>query len=181
VIYRFDSAGKMVSNDPPSASTAPGAGPRHLAFLGERFVYVNNEMASTVTAYTYDPNSGAMKELQTLSTLPDDFDKSKNSTAEIAVHPSGKFVYVSNRGHDSVAIFKVDPKTGKLTAAGHESTGGKTPRNFGIEPGGRFLLAANQNSGTVVVFRIDAETGDLTPTGATAAVPSPVCVTFVAK
>lgn len=178
--YDFEPGGALKPANPPSAPAAPGAGPRHLAFGGSgRFVYVNNEMASTVTAYSYDPSTGAMKDLQTLSTLPDNFDKSKNSTAEIAVHPTGKFVYVSNRGHDSIAGFNVDEKTGKLTASGHQSTGGKTPRSFGIDPSGRFLLAANQNSDTVVVFRIDPKSGALTPTGATASVPSPVCVVFV--
>jgi len=119
--------------------------------------------------------------VQTLSTLPEGYDGSKNSTAEIAVHPSGKFVYVSNRGHDSVAVFKVDPRSGQLSAAGHQSTQGKTPRGFAVAPGGRFLLAANQNSDTVVVFRIDENNGALTPTGTTASVPSPVCVTFLAR
>ena len=180
LVYQFDASKGLVANDPPAASTAPGAGPRHVAFgRGGKHVYVNGEMTSTVIAFTYDAKSGAMKEIQTLSTLPDGFDKSKNSTAEIAVHPSGKFVYVSNRGHDSIAIFKVDQKTGKLTAAGHQSTQGKTPRNFGIDPTGRFLLAANQGSDTVVVFAIDQQTGALSPTGTVANVPTPVCVTFL--
>ena len=119
--------------------------------------------------------------MQTLSTLPPGYEGKGNSTAEIAVHPSGKFVYVSNRGHDSIAIFRVDQKTGRLTADGHESTGGKTPRNFAIAPGGRFLLAANQNSDSVVVLSVDPKTGDLTPTGTTVNVPTPVCVTFLTR
>jgi 6-phosphogluconolactonase len=180
LVYQFDASKGLVPNDPPAATTAPGAGPRHVAFGRDgKHVYVNGEMTSTVSTFTYDPATAAMKEIQTLSTLPGDFDKSKNSTAEIAVHPSGKFVYVSNRGHDSIAIFKVDEKSGKLTAAGHQGTQGKTPRNFGIDPTGQFLLAANQSTDTVVVFTIDPQTGALTPTGTVANVPTPVCVTFV--
>jgi 6-phosphogluconolactonase len=182
LIYEFQSGpAPKLFEVPHERSTPPGGGPRHLALLGERFVYVNNELTSTVSVFSYEPSTGAMAEIQTLSTLPEGYNKPGNSTAEIAVLPSGKFVYVSNRGHDSIAIFKVDQKTGKLTAAGHQSTGGKTPRNFGIEPGGRFLLAANQGSGNVVVFRIDQQTGALTPTGATAAVPTPVCVVFLPR
>ena len=180
LIYDFECGrNRRLGHDPHEKSTNPGGGPRHLAFSpGGRFVYVNNELTSTVTAFTYNDATGALKEIHTVPTLPAEFDGSRNSTAEIAVHPSGKFVYVSNRGHDSIAIFKVDEASGKLTPAGHESTQGKTPRNFGIDPSGRFLLAANQNSDTVVVFRIDEKTGDLTPTGAKASVPTPVCVTF---
>ena len=170
--------GTLAPANPPSVATAPGAGPRHLAFSpGGRFVYVNNELTSSVTAYSC--GKGGVKEMQTLSTLPEGYEGKGNSTAEIAVHPTGKFVYVSNRGHDSIAIFRADEKTGQLTAAGHESTGGKTPRNFAIAPGGKYLLAANQNSDSVVVFSIDQETGDLTPTGTTVLVPTPVCVVFV--
>lgn len=181
LVYRFDKTGRLTPNDPPSGAATPGAGPRHLAFGRETIVYVNNEMASTVTTYDYDTHTGALESIQTLSTLPAGFDGKNNSTAEIAVHPTEKFVYVSNRGHDSIAIFRVDPETGKLTAAGHESTGGKTPRNFAIAPGGKYLLAANQGSDSVVVFAIDQRTGDLTPTGTTVKVPAPVCVTFVAR
>ena len=182
LVSRFDAArGKLAPHDPPSASVAGGAGPRHFAFSpDERFAYVNNEMAMTVTAFRYDRGRGTLRELQTLSTLPEAAAASTgNSTAEVRVHPSGKFVYVSNRGHDSIAIFRVDPQTGKLAAAGHQPTGGKTPRSFSIDPTGRYLLAANQNSDTVVVFRIDPATGQLAPTGTPVAVPTPVCVEFV--
>ena len=179
LVYEFDRESGFRPAIPASASVSPGGGPRHTAFGRHDVVYVNNEMTSTVTAFSHDPKTGAMREIQTVTTLPPDTDKSKNSTAEIAVHPSGKFVYVSNRGHNSVAIFKVDSDTGKLTAAGHQSTQGKTPRNFAIAPGGQFLLAANQGTDNVVVFRIDQETGALAPTGATATVPTPVCITFV--
>jgi 6-phosphogluconolactonase len=183
MIYRLDASNATLTpNDPPSGAAARGSGPRHLALgRGGNFLYVNNEMKSTVTTYSYDRARGALTSLQTLSTLPEGYDGSKNSTAEIAVHPSGKFVYVSNRGHDSIAVFKVDSRSGQLSAAGHQSTQGKTPRGFAVAPGGRFLLAANQNSDTVVVFRIDENNGALTPTGTTASVPSPVCVTFLAR
>ncbi len=180
LLYRFDSAkGSLAANVPPSASVAPGAGPRHLAFHPNgRFVYVINEMGSTVTAFAYDAGRGALAEVQTLSTLPAGFD-GRNSTAEIQVHPSGRFVYGSNRGHDSIAIFAASSETGKLQPLGHQSTLGKWPRNFGIDPTGAYLLVANRNSGNVVVFRIDRKTGGLSPAGAVADVPMPVCVKFM--
>ena len=181
LVYRFDpKVGKLTPNNPPAAALTPGAGPRHLAFSPDgRYAYVNNEMALTVTAFAYDAGNGALNELQTLSTVPQGTGRGGNSTAEVRVHPSGKFVYVSNRGPDSIAIFKVDPQTGKLTAAGHQATQGKTPRSFSIDPTGKFLLAANQSTDTVVVFRIDPESGALAPTGMTVPVPTPVCVEFV--
>jgi 6-phosphogluconolactonase len=180
LIYRFDPVkGTLSANDPPSVSVKPGAGPRHFAFHPRgHFAYVINEMQSTVTAFSYDASSGALTELQTISTLPENF-KGENSTAEVQVLPSGKFLYGSNRGHDSIAIFSIDPAKGTLRLVGHQSTQGKTPRNFGIDPSGRYLLAANQDSGSVVVFRIDPQTGRLSPTGQVVEVPSPVCVKFV--
>jgi 6-phosphogluconolactonase len=180
LVYRFDAEqGTLTAHDPASASVAPGAGPRHFAFHpGGRHAYVINELNSTVTAFGYDPERGTLDELQTLTTLPEGF-SGNNSTAEVQVHPSGKFLYGSNRGHDSLAIYRIDAATGKLTPAGHRATGGKTPRNFGIAPSGKFLLAANQNSNSLHVFRIDAETGDLQPTGHVIEVPSPVCVKFL--
>jgi 6-phosphogluconolactonase len=139
---------------------------------------VNNELDSTVTAFAYNTDDGKLESLQTLSTLPNDFQGS-NSTAEVQVHPSGKFVYVSNRGHDSLAIFAVDQATGELTAAGHQPSGGKTPRNFGIHPSGKFILSANQQTGNVVVLKVNMETGKLEPTGTEVQVPQPVCVKFL--
>jgi 6-phosphogluconolactonase len=179
LIYRFDaSQGTLTANDPPSASVAAGSGPRHFAFHPSgRFAYVINEMTSTLTAFAYDAAQGKLSEIHTLSTLPRE--TPGNSTAEVQVHPSGKFVYGSNRGHNSLAIFKVDAGSGKLTAAGHQSTGGKTPRNFGIDPTGRYILAANQASNNVVVLRVNQETGALTPTGAEVKVGAPVCVKFL--
>ncbi len=181
LIYEFDySAGTLTPNDPAFAQVAPGSGPRHFAFHPSgKYAYVINEIARTVTAFSYDAKRGALETLQTITTVPDGV--TGGSTAEVEVHPSGKFLYGSNRGHDSIAIFKIDTETGKLTAAGHPSTQGKTPRSFGIDPTGRYLLAANQGTNTVVVFRIDQETGELKPTGTTIEVPSPVCVKFLAR
>jgi 6-phosphogluconolactonase len=181
LIYRFDGAnGKLMPNDPPSVSVAPGAGPRHFAFHPTgKFAWVINEIANSVTGFAYDSSGGVLKELQTIGTLPADF-KGTSHTAEVVVHPSGKFLYGSNRGHDSLAIFAIDAATGKLTAAGHQSTRGKTPRNFAIDPGGRWLLAENQGSGTIVIFAVDSATGELRPTGHQLEVPSPVCVRFAA-
>ena len=180
LVYRFDAAkGTLTPNNPPSASLAPGSGPRHFAFHPSgHYAYVINEINCTVTAFAYDGDRGALKELQTVSTLPGDFQQGY-STAEVQVHPSGKFLYGSNRGHDSIAIFAIDPATGRLTSAGHQPTGGKTPRNFGIDPTGSYLLAANQDSDTIVVFRIDPQSGQLTPTGSKVDVPMPVCVKFL--
>ncbi len=180
-VYRFDpAAGKLVPNDPPAASVAPGAGPRHFAFHPNgRFAYVINEMGMTITAFAYNAERGALKEIQTVPTLPAGREITPaDSTAEVQVHPSGRFVYGSNRGHNSIAIYAVDPETGKLTPIGNESTQGKNPRNFGIDPTGTWLLAANQDSANVVVFRIDPATGKLSANGVKAEVPFPVCVKF---
>jgi len=180
LIYRFDPAkGSLAPNDPVSVSVAPGSGPRHFAFHPSgRWAYVINEINSTVTALSYDAKTGTLRALQTVSTLPEGF-AGNNSTAEVQVSPDGKFVYGSNRGDDSLAIFAIDPDTGLLSALGRQSTQGKTPRGFGIDPAGRFLLAANQDSDSVVVFRIDPETGKLQPTGQVEEVPKPVCVQFM--
>lgn len=159
----------------------PGSGPRHFTFHPNgRFAYVTNEMASTVDALTWNAAAGELKGIQTISTLPPDF-KGENTTAEIQVHPSGKFLYDSNRGADSIAVFTIDRRKGTLTAVGHTSTQGQTPRNFGIDPTGSFLIAANQKSDNIVVFRIDKRTGKLTPSGQTLEVGSPVCVKFVPR
>jgi len=177
--YRLDaSKGGLAPNDPPFVKMAAGAGPRHLAFRPDgKFVYVLNEMQSTVTAFAYNAAQGSMKDLQTLSTLPEGH-TARNSTAEIFVHPKAKFLYTSNRGHDSIAIFRIDPKKGTLTAAERVPTQGKAPRNFAIDPSGAYLLAANQDSGNVVVFRIDQKTGGLTPAGSTLEIPFPVSLVF---
>lgn len=180
MVYRYDEdRGTLTPNDPPFASLAPGSGPRHLTFRPDgRFVYVINELLSTVTVFSFDPSRGALKELQTVSTLPEGF-QGQNTTAEIQVTPDGRFLYGSNRGHDSLAIFSIDAASGTLTLVGHQPTQGKTPRNFCIDPSGKWLLAANQGSDSVVVFRIDAGSGRLEPVGTSASVPKPVCIKFL--
>ncbi len=180
LVYRFDRGqGKLIPNDPPSTSTTPGAGPRHLAFHPSgRYAFVVNEIASTLSSFAYDAERGILREVQTLSTLPADFAE-RNSCADVHVHPNGRFVYGSNRGHDSIAIFAIDEATGGISPVGHASTAGRTPRNFAIDPTGTFLLAANQNSSSVVTYRIDGATGRLTPAGPIAEVPTPVCLKIV--
>jgi 6-phosphogluconolactonase len=180
LVYRFDVArGSLAANRPPFAKLHPGAGPRHFDFSPNgKFVYVISEMGNTVTAFSYDAAQGVLRELQTISTLPRDF-KGENTTAEVQVHPSGKFLYGSNRGHDSIAVFAIDARTGTLTPSEHVLTQGRTPRNFAIDPTGSYLFAANQDSNNIVVFGIDSQTGHLTPTGQVLEAPSPVCVTFV--
>jgi 6-phosphogluconolactonase len=182
IVYRFDAGkGTLTPNEPPSASVAPGSGPRHFAFHPSgRFAYVISEMACTVTAFACDPKQGTLTELQAISTLPaGESVKRGYSTAELYAHPSGKFLYGSNRGHDTIVSYAIDPTTGKLTLIEHTSTQGKIPRSFGIDPTGKWLLAGNQDSDTVVVFSIDAKTGHLTPTGQTIEVGAPVSFAFV--
>ena len=181
LVYKFDAANSsLVANDPPSAAVAPGSGPRHLAFHpGGRYAYVINEMKCTMTAFSYDSGRGELKELQTVSTLPDgEAVKPNYSTAEVEAHPNGKFLYGSNRGHNSIVVFAIEEKTGRITRVENASTRGRTPRSFGIDPAGKYLLAANQDTDSVVVFRIDPSTGGLTPTGQTIEVGAPVCVIF---
>jgi 6-phosphogluconolactonase len=182
MVYKFDPANSsLVANDPPSAAVASGSGPRHLAFhTGGRYVYVINEMKCTMTAFSYDPERGELKEVQNLSTLPEGETVQPNySTAEVEAHPSGRFLYGSNRGHHSIVVFGIDEKTGRLTSIENASTQGKTPRSFGIDPTGNYLLAANQDSDSIVVFRIDQKTGRLTSAGTSIEVGKPVCVVFV--
>jgi 6-phosphogluconolactonase len=181
LIYPFDAAKGTMDTIPQVVRTAPGAGPRHLVFSpDDRFLYVINEMQSSVVAYSYNESTGRLHELQTISTLPKSF-SGDNTAAEIELHPSGKFLYASNRGDDnSIAVFAIDSRTGILTHVENEPTGGKTPRNFAIDPTGSWLLAANEDSNDIVVFRIDQKNGRLNSTGDVAQVPSPTCVTFVA-
>jgi hypothetical protein len=180
MIFKFDPAnGSLVANDPPSAPLKSGSGPRHIAFHpNRRFAYVISEMASTLTAFTYDPDRGILTEIEDHPLLPKGF-KKQSWAAEVAVHPSGKFVYASNRGDDSIVVFRCDPATGRLTFIQRESTYGKTPRNFDIDPTGAYLLAANQDSGTIIVFRID-KTGRLSATGNKAEADTPMCVKCLA-
>jgi len=181
-IYKYDgAAGALVPNDPPAGVTAPGAGPRHFCFHPNgKFAYVINEMLCTVTAFAYDAEKGSLAEIQTVPTLPADF-TGPNTTAEVQLTPDGKHLYGSNRGHNSLAVFAVDAATGKLTAAGHVLSGGKTPRNFGIDPTGRWLLAAHQDSDSIVVFKIDPQSGKPEPTGQTLTVGKPVCVKMIPR
>lgn len=178
--YRFDAAaGTLTPNEPAAVVLAAKAGPRHLAWHPSgRFAYVINELNSTMTALAFDADKGTLREINTLSTLPEGF-AGTSDCAEVQVHPSGKFLYGSNRGHDSIAIFAIDERTGQIKPLGHEPTQGKVPRNFGIDPTGQYLLAANQDSNSIVVFRIDAKTGLLRATGQKVEVPAPVCVKFL--
>ena len=182
LIYRFEaSKGSLTPNNPPFAKVEPGAGPRHVAFHPNgRFAYVVDELGSTINGFSFDPKKGEFHPLQTVSTLPAGF-KGSNDTAEIHVHPNGKFLFASNRGHDSIVVFAIDQKTGSLKLVEHFSTQGKTPRNFEIDPTGTRLFVANQDSGTIVIFQIDPATGRLTPTGQVLQVPSPVALRFVAN
>lgn len=164
--------------DSPWASVAPGAGPRHLAFHpGGRVAYCINEMGSTITVFDYDARHGRLTEKQTLPTLPSVY-KGQSTSAEIQVHPSGRFVYASNRGHDSIAVFKADARTGKLTFLDCEPTQGKTPRHFALAPGGKWLIVENQDSNNIVVFAVDSRTGKLTRTGQVIEVGAPVCLVW---
>jgi 6-phosphogluconolactonase len=178
--YRLDPASaKLTDASPPFATVAPGSGPRHLVFSGDgKFVYVINEIIGTITVFSYDAATAAMTEVQTISSLPKDF-TTMNTSAEIALHPSGKFLYASNRGHDSIALFSVDQKTGMLTFVEYQSVLGKKPRHFTLDPSGRWLIAENQDSDSVVVFSVDADTGKLKPTGQTLSMGAPVCAVFV--
>jgi 6-phosphogluconolactonase len=181
LIYKFDEANGTLANPDAkqqevfSATLPPGSGPRHLAFSRDgNFMYVLGELQSTVTVFANDARE-KYRAVQTIATLPQDF-SGRNDAAEIAIHPNGKFLYASNRGHDTIALFHIDPGTGKLTAAGDFSVAGKEPRNFVIDPTGAFVLAADQLSDKIVTFRIDQKTGALTLTGDSVEVPSPVCI-----
>jgi 6-phosphogluconolactonase len=180
LISRFDAkTGKLTPDDPSYARVNPGSGPRHFVFSpNSRFVYVISEIGSTVTVFSYNGSNGAMRKLQTISTIPKDF-KKESDCAEIAVLPSGKFLYGSNRGHDSIAVFAINQSNGTLTPVEYVPAQGKEPRSFAIDPTGSYLFAANQDTNNLVIFRINPETGRLTPTGQTLDIPAPVCVLFV--
>jgi 6-phosphogluconolactonase len=180
LIYKLDAGRRtLVANDPAFGETAPGAGPRHIAFHPNgKFAYVINELNCTMTTFAWDGVRGALTAIDAVSTLPVEQAKG-HSTAEVQVHPNGKFVYGSNRGHDSISVFKVDDATGKLTLVQNESTQGKTPRHFALDPTGAFLFAENQGSDSVVVFAVDAKSGQIKPTGQTVNVGAPVCAVFV--
>lgn len=172
-VYALDPAkGTLTPNDPPFVKTHPGSGPRHFTFHpNNQYAFSLSELDATIIVYAY--RDGMLNPLQTISTLPENTD-AKSSCAEIGVTPDGRFVYASNRGHNSIARFSFD--SGTLTALGHTNTQGKTPRDFAIDPTGTFLIVGNQDTSTVVTFRINKETGDLEPTGHIAEVPNPVCI-----
>ena len=173
--YSLDPATSRLSLE-GTTPTAPGDGPRHSKFTPDgRFFYVINELAGSVSAYSCDPATGALHFLQSAATLPADF-KGTNTCAEIRLHPNGHFVYGSNRGHDSLAVFSRDPQTGLLTRVQIEPCGGGHPRNFALTADGRWLICANRDANNLVLFAVDADTGRLTPTGRTVTIPQPVCV-----
>ena len=179
IVYRLDLADGKIAPHGWIASE-PGVGPRHLDFHPNgRFAYVIDEIGSTMTTYAWDAHGGHLEVLQHVSTLPEGTTV-RSHTADVHVHPSGRFVYGSNRGHDSISLFGVDQASGKLTPIGHESTQGKTPRNFALDLTGSYLYAANQGTSTVVAYRIDQETGKLSPTGQAFGVPTPVCIKMIA-
>ena len=180
--YHVDPAkAALTPNDPAFVEIKGGSGPRHMAFRPDgHFAYLASEMASTVTAFSYDAQRGELKTIQTISMLPADF-HGESTAAEIEVDKSGRFIYASNRGDDSIAVFSSDPSSGRLTLVEVTPTGGKEPRNFTLDPTGRWLLAANQNSNTITVFSVDQATGRLKATGESVDVASPVCVLFVSK
>lgn len=180
MVYALDPVrATLTPHSAPFARLAPGSGPRHLAWAPDgRSAYVNGEMLSTVTRFSYEAHAGLLNEGATASTLPAGF-SGNSSTAEVRVHPNGRFVYVSNRGHDSIAVFRTDSK-GALTLVENVSTQGKVPRNFNLDPTGRWLWAANQDSGSVFIYSVDGASGHLKATGQRLDVGSPVCVRFVA-
>ena len=180
MVYQFDpKRGMLEPNEVPWVKMKPGAGPRHVAFHpGGSLAFLINELDSTLASLSYDGRKGTFNVLQIVPTLPEGF-RGESTCADVHVSPSGAFVYGSNRGHDSIVIYRVHQRTGRLTYVGHEPTRGKTPRSFGVDPTGRFLLAANQDSDTIVTFRIEPRSGKLLPTGHAMQVPTPVCVKFL--
>ena len=179
-VYRIGAGGVLTPHDPKSVRVPPGSGPRHFCFLpGGKYAYVINELANTIVAFRYD-GAGKLEPFATVSTLPDGV-APRSHTAEIVAHPSGKFIYGSNRGHDSIAMFRIDVETGTPTFVGCQGEGIKEPRNFVIDPSGRWLLVGNQNSDSIVVFKIDQTTGMLTPAGTPTPCHKPVCLRFAVK
>ena len=168
--------GQLTAGDPPYTSTTPGSGPRHFTFHPNgRFAYAIQEMSSTITGFMY--KNGALRPFQTVKSLPDEFTGRKWS-ADIHISPDGRFLYGSNRAHESLAIFSIDQQTGQLTLVGHQPVNGKTPRNFAIDPTGNFVLVANQDSDNITIFKRDKQTGKLTATGKEITVSTPVCLKF---
>lgn len=179
-VYEMDlDEGKLKFNEDSSVDSVPGAGPRHFDYHPNgRWAYAINELGCTVTAYKFDAASGKLTEINTLSTLPEGYE-GENTTADIHVSPDGRFVYGSNRGHNTLAIFRINESNGSIKFIGDQSTGGKTPRNFAIHPDGKYLYAANQDSDSIIQFEVDLTTGELTPIGREIRCPMPVCLKFM--
>ncbi len=179
LVFKFDPATSAITpNDPAAFAAPPGSGPRHMAFSAdEKHAYIINELTNTVSVAGYNQDSGALTEIQVINTLPADF-KEQNTTAEIEVHPNGNFVYGSNRGHNSIVVYKRDPETGKLTFLQHAPCGGDGPRHFKIDPSGKWLICGHQNSNTISVLSLDPETGKLGEPQSTLSTPSPICILF---
>ena len=179
-VYKFDvKDGSLTPNDPPFVSVKPGSGARHVVFHPNgRWVYLITELGNTVIQFDWDAERGRLKELQTVSTLPADF-KGTSNCSEIMIHPNGKFLYGSNRGHDSIAVFAIDAKSGRLTPIEYVPSGGQTPRNFDFDPSGRWMLVTNHGNNMAMVFRVDETTGKLTPVGKPVEVPYPFCPRFL--
>jgi 6-phosphogluconolactonase len=177
--YRIDGKTRKLALDPAlTVHAEPGQGPRHFDFSpSQEHCYVLNELGSTVAVYDRDVASGRLTARQLISTLPDSWE-GESHTADVHVSGNGRFLYASNRGHDSIAIFAIEPATGELSPVGHEPTGGENPRNFALTPDGQFLLAENSVSGTIVTFAVDADSGGLEPTGDVLELPAPVCIKF---
>jgi len=182
LVYKFDAAtAKLTPNDPPFVSVAPGSGPRHFAFHPSgKLAYVINELKFTMTAFKYDADKGTLTEIQTISTLPAGWE-GQGGTAEVVVHPNGKFLYGSNRGHDSIAVLNIDEQTGKMTFLGTQGQGVKWPRNFVLDPTGKWLLVGNEQGASITVYEVDPETGELHPTENRIETPKPACLRFLVK
>jgi 6-phosphogluconolactonase len=178
VIYRTNLEAGTI--EPHGEGRCPdGAGPRHMKFHpNKKFAYVLNELRLSVTAFQWHPDTGTLSEVQTISTLPEKLREGPNSASEIRIHPTGRYVYAANRGHDSIAAFEIDPDSGNLTFIEREAVRGSHPRNFNIDPSGQWLLAAGRDSNTISAFRIDRNTGGLFYVGATVNSPSPICIEF---
>lgn len=177
-VFHFQQ-GRLTPNDPPYATVKPGSGPRHFVFSPDaKFMYVESEMGSSLTVFAYDAARGALREVQAISSLPPDF-KGESTGAEVQILPSGRFLYASNRGSDTIAVFAVNRRNGTLKPVEYVPSGGKTPRMFTLDPSGDYLIAANQDSDNIVIFRINQATGKLTPTGQQVDLSMPVCVVFV--
>ena len=181
ILYKIDhSKSKLISNEPSFAKVSPGMGPRHLEFHPNgKVVYVINELGATITVFDYDDENGILNEVETVSTLPSDFNQ--KSCADIHISKDGKYLYGSNRGHNSIAIYKVSEDGRKIENIDFQSTLGETPRNFALDPKGNFLLAANQDSSDIFTFKINKESGKLDPTGSKIDIPYPVCIKFLER